>query len=66
MLFDNVLWPLGLTRSDKKDQILIEISIPEKNSELGGSGFSFQVQNGGSGFSFEFLKYYHNLTTFFV
>ena len=27
MLFDNVLWPLGLTRSDKKDQILIEISI---------------------------------------
>ena len=44
-------------------------SFQVENFELGDSGFFFQVENvefGGSGFSFEFLKYYHNLTTFFV
>ena len=44
-------------------------SFQVQNFELGGVGFSFQAQDfefGGSGFSFEFLKYYLNLTIFFV
>ena len=41
-------------------------SFQVQNIELGSSGFSFQVEFGGSGFSFQFVKSYHNLTIFCI